>query len=167
MKKITDFLSAVTPTLGLLYELAKKYHLKNTTFLVKLSGIMIDGAQTGLFPVETLDPLRNLEANVNDALVELSMERTPDDLKAALDLFIRQVVEFDEAIPQKTLNEEKCFMGLEVSLLLYKRKRLTYGRLAALFIDLEGEENLNIEFPESVLDVTPDDVSIVNTETDF
>ncbi len=147
MKKFTDFFEAVTPVLGRLYELAKKYDFKNTTFLVKLGGVMLNGAQTGVFPIEILDPVRNLKARLND---QLKMREYPAELEAALQEYIALVVQYCEEVPEKTLNEEKCCLGLEMSLLLYKHNRLTYECLAAVFIDLEGEDDLGIELPDEV-----------------
>lgn len=175
MKSFQNFSIAITEIIDHIYSLSDKEHQRRIKFVAKLSRVILEGAKTGNFPTDLLDPTRNISARIKD---QLAQKDPSEKLQSALTTFAERVDYFADTLKDLTVSEKKAICGLRYLLFLYKIKRVTYRHLATLFIDLNNEgidmeletfEDVNhldkAEGPEIFLENYKDDFSEQREET--
>ena len=150
MSDFKQMKKAITPTIEMIAELSKNEHCRRAKFLTKLARIFIEGSETGIFPTDILDPERNLNSRLED-----NLQAAPSGaLYGHIAYLSAQVDHFSSTIEVRTPNQEKCLLGLQTILFLFKTNRLTYGRLATLFIEVNDGE---IDVEDTLIVVDMDD----------
>lgn len=142
MQNYGTFRVAISEIIDDIYTLATSESQKRIKFIAKASRIILEGGTTGLFPDEILDLTKNLKANIDDRLLNVALSKKLAD---ALLIFSERLDYFSNDLIGLEPSEKKAIYGLQFLMFLHKINRVTYSRLAALFIEL-NDNTVDMEF---------------------
>ncbi len=139
MSKFNSFKKHLEKTNANIYHLANEEHAHLPKFLSKLNKIFLDGSETGIFPATILDSCKNILANIDDSIYHSKISERLQDM---IDYYEMQLNHFFSKSCELSPEEDKCVYAMQTTLLFFKMKRLTYGRLANLFIDINDADTI-------------------------
>lgn len=138
MHKFQIFKKEIAKTNDKLYVLSGAEHAHSPKFLSKLNRIFLAGSESGIFPADILDVQRNLHANLDDLIHQGSISESLRDL---IDFYEIQLGYFAPRLNDLLVFEDRCVYAMQAALVLFRNNRLTHGRLANLFIDINDSDN--------------------------